>query len=84
MKIYVAGAKGLVGSAICRSLEAKGYKNLLTPSHAELDLLDGVAVKRFFDKEQPDQVVLAAARVGGIMANSTRPADFIYENLQIQ
>lgn len=83
-KIYVAGHHGLVGSAIWRSLQSKGYTNLIGRTHAELDLLDGVAVRRFFDEEQPDYVVLAAAHVGGILANSRYRADFIYENLQIQ
>ena len=83
-KIYVAGHRGLVGSAIWRNLESKGYTNLVGRTHKELDLLDGAAVKRFFDEEQPEYVVLAAAHVGGIMANSLYRADFIYENLQIQ
>lgn len=83
-KIYVAGHHGLVGSAIWNILQQKGYGNLVGRSHAELDLMDPVAVRDFFDCEQPDVVVLAAALVGGIMANSTRPADFIYQNLQIQ
>lgn len=83
-KIYVAGHHGLVGSAICRSLQAKGYTNLIGRTHAQLDLLDGVAVRRFFNEERPDYVVLAAAHVGGIMANSRYRADFIYQNLQIQ
>lgn len=83
-KIYVAGHHGLVGSAIWNNLKARGYENLVGASHRELDLLDGVAVKAFFDREQPDAVVLAAAHVGGIMANLQYRADFIYENLQIQ
>lgn len=83
-KIYVAGHRGLVGSAIWNNLRAKGYTSLVGRTHAELDLLDGVAVKRFFDEEQPDYVILAAAHVGGIWANNTCRADFIYENLQIQ
>ena len=83
-KIYVAGHRGLVGSAIWNNLRAKGYTSLVGRTHAELDLLDGVAVKRFFDEERPDYVILAAAHVGGIMANNTYRADFIYENLQIQ
>lgn len=83
-KIYVAGHRGLVGSAIWRSLELHGYLNLTGRSHSELDLMDAGAVRDFFDCERPDVVVLAAAKVGGIMANSTRPADFIYENIQIQ
>ena len=83
-KIYIAGHRGLVGSAIWRSLQNKGYANLIGKSHAELDLLNPNAVKDFFDKEKPEFVVLAAAKVGGIIANSTYRADFIYENLQIQ
>ena len=83
-KIYVAGHRGLVGSAIWKNLQQKGYTHLIGRTHQELDLLDGVAVKRFFDEEQPDYVILAAAHVGGIMANSLYRADFIYQNLQIQ
>lgn len=83
-KIYVAGHRGLVGSAIWRNLQEKGYTNLVGRSHQELDLLDGVAVRQFFDEEQPEYVILAAAHVGGIMANSRYRADFIYQNLQIQ
>ena len=83
-KIYVAGHKGLVGSAIWDNLKSRGYNNLVGRSHAELDLLDPVAVKEFFDREKPDAVVLAAAYVGGIMANLRYRADFIYRNLQIQ
>ena len=83
-KIYVAGHHGLVGSAIWNNLQKKGYTNLVGRSHKELDLLDGVAVKTFFDREQPEYVILSAAHVGGIMANSLYRADFIYQNLQIQ
>ncbi len=83
-KIYVAGHHGLVGSAIWNNLKQRGYDNLIGRSHKELDLLDPIAVKRFFDEEQPDAVVLAAAHVGGIMANLNYRADFIYQNLQIQ
>ena len=83
-KIYVAGHHGLVGSAIWNNLQQKGYTNLVGRSHKELDLLDGQAVKEFFDEEQPQYVILAAAHVGGIMANSLYRADFIYQNLQIQ
>lgn len=83
-KIYVAGHRGLVGSAIWNNLKSKGYTNLIGRSHSELDLLDGVAVREFFDKERPEYVILAAAHVGGIMANSIYRADFIYQNLQIQ
>lgn len=83
-KIYVAGHHGLVGSAIWKNLQDKGYTHLIGRSHKELDLLDGVAVRNFFDQEQPEYVFLAAAFVGGIMANSIYRADFIYKNLQIQ
>ena len=83
-KIYVAGHRGLVGSAIWNNLLKRGYTHLVGRTHAQLDLLDGVAVKAFFDQEQPDAVVLAAAHVGGIMANLKYRADFIYQNLQIQ
>ena len=83
-KIYVAGHGGLVGSAIWNNLTAKGYTNLVGRTHKELDLMDGVAVARFFAEEQPEYVFLAAAHVGGIMANNTYRADFIYRNLQIQ
>ena len=83
-KIYVAGHRGLVGSAIWKNLQSKGYTNLVGRTHGELDLLDGDAVKAFFDAERPEYVVLAAAFVGGIMANSVYRADFIYRNLQIQ
>ncbi len=83
-KIYVAGHHGLVGSAIWNNLKARGYDNLVGRSHRELDLLDPAQVKDFFDKEQPDAVVLAAAHVGGIMANLQYRADFIFQNLQIQ
>ncbi len=83
-KIYVAGHRGLVGSAIWKNLESKGYTNLIGRTHKELDLMDAVAVKKFFYDEQPEYVVLAAAHVGGIMANLKYRADFIYQNLQIQ
>lgn len=83
-KIYIAGHNGLVGSAIWNNLLQRGYTNLVGKSHRELDLLDTAAVKKFFDEEQPEAVVLAAAHVGGIMANLVYRADFIYENLQIQ
>ena len=83
-KIYVAGHKGLVGSAIWKNLENRGYHNLIGRSHKELDLTDQNAVKEFFDSEQPDAVVLAAAFVGGIMANSLYRADFIMQNMKIQ
>ena len=83
-KIYVAGHRGLVGSAIVRNLEAKGYKNIICRTHKELDLTNQEAVRRFFEEEKPQYVFLAAAKVGGIHANNTYPADFIYDNLMIQ
>ena len=83
-KIYVAGHRGLVGSAIWNNLKARGYQNLVGRTHKELDLTDQLAVRRFFDEEQPDAVVLAAAFVGGIMANSLYRADFIMMNMKIQ
>ena len=83
-KIYVAGHRGMVGSAIVRNLEEKGYRNIITRTHAELDLTNQQAVADFFSKEKPDQVYLAAARVGGIHANNAFPAEFIYENLMVQ
>jgi len=82
--IYVAGHRGLVGSAICRNLRKNGFDRLLLRSRAELDLTDAVAVQRFFEKERPAHVFLAAAKVGGILANDLYPADFIRENLIIQ
>ena len=83
-KIYIAGHKGLVGSAIKRRLEQEGYSNLVTRTSRQLDLRDQRQTARFFERERPDCVFLAAARVGGIMANSTYPADFIYDNLVIE
>lgn len=83
-KIYVAGHRGLVGSAIVRHLTKKGYKNLILKTRAELDLLDQKAVADFFAKEKPEYVFLAAAKVGGIMANNAHPAEFIFENLTVQ
>ena len=83
-KIYIAGHKGLVGSAIWRNLEQRGYRNLVGRSHQELDLTDQIAVRNFFDSERPDAVVLAAAFVGGIMANSIYRADFIMQNMKMQ
>ncbi|MFK5937189.1 MAG: GDP-L-fucose synthase [Sulfurimonas sp.] len=83
-KIYIAGHRGLVGSAIVKNLESKGYTNLVYKTHKELDLLDSSAVADFFEEEKPEYVILAAAKVGGIVANNTYRADFIYENLQIQ
>ena len=83
-KIYVAGHRGLVGSAIVRNLEAKGYTNIIYRTHKELDLTNQADVQAFFKEEQPEYVILAAAKVGGIHANNTYPADFIYDNLMIQ
>lgn len=83
-KIYVAGHRGLVGSAIVRSLKRSGYTNIIGRTHKELDLTDQKAVRDFFEAERPDVVVLAAAKVGGINANQTMPAEFAYENMQIQ
>lgn len=82
--IYVAGHRGLVGGGICRALRRAGYDNLLIRTHAELDLCDQAAVRAFFAEYRPDYVILAAAKVGGIYANATYPAEFIYQNLQIQ
>ena len=83
-KIYVAGHRGMVGSAIVRELTKKGYKHIVTRTHAELDLTNQMAVQSFFEQERPDQVYLAAAKVGGIHANNTFPAEFIYQNLMIE
>ncbi len=83
-KIYIAGHRGLVGSAVLRNLELKGFNNLLTKNHKDLDLTNQTKVKNFFDKEKPDYVILAAAKVGGIYANNTYPADFIYQNTMIE
>lgn len=82
--VFIAGHKGMVGSAIERAFKRNGYTNILTRSHAELDLCDPLQVKEFFDREQPEYVVLAAARVGGIMANNTQPVEFLLQNLSIQ
>lgn len=83
-KIYVAGHRGMVGSAIVRALTARGLTNIVTRTHAELDLTNQAAVNSFFEIEQPDQIYLAAAKVGGIHANNTFPAEFIYQNLMMQ
>jgi len=83
-KIYIAGHRGLVGSAIVNNLNSKGYKNLIFKTHVELDLTNQMEVKKFFAKEKPEYVILAAAKVGGIVANNTYRADFIYENMMIQ
>ena len=82
-KIYVAGHSGLVGSAIVRNLQKNGYKNLILKTHSELDLINQNDVNKFFEKEKPEYVFLAAAKVGGIYANDTSPAEFIYDNLMI-
>ena len=83
-KIYVAGHRGLVGSAIVRNLSKQGYENIITATRSELDLLDAQAVADFFATEKPEYVFMAAAKVGGIMANNNYSADFIYENLAVQ
>ncbi|HEV2609939.1 MAG TPA: GDP-L-fucose synthase [Noviherbaspirillum sp.] len=83
-RIFVAGHRGLVGSAIVRALKKRGYHNILTRTHAELDLIDQAAVRAFFEREQIDEVYMAAARVGGIHANNTYPAEFIYDNMMVQ
>lgn len=83
-KIYVAGHRGMVGSAIVRELKRQGYENIITRTHSELDLTDQRAVNRFFEKEKPEYVFLAAAKVGGILANSSAPADFMYLNMMLE
>jgi GDP-L-fucose synthase len=83
-KVYVAGHRGMVGSAIVRALKKTGHTKIISRTHAELDLTDQAAVRKFFAAEKPDQVYLAAAKVGGIHANNTLPAEFIYENLMVQ
>jgi GDP-L-fucose synthase len=83
-KIYIAGHRGLVGSAIVRQLESRGFTSLIMRTHKELDLTDQVKVQHFFTQEQPDYVILAAGKVGGIHANNTYPADFIYQNIMIE
>ena len=83
-KIYVAGHRGLVGSAIVRNLEERGYTNIIYRTHKELDLTRQVEVEKFFEEEKPEYIFLAAAKVGGIHANNTRPAEFIYDNLMIE
>lgn len=83
-RTYIAGHRGMVGSALLRSLEARGYRNLLYRTSKELDLRDGRAVDQFFAETKPEYVIIAAAKVGGIMANSTLPAEFLYDNLAIQ
>src|SRR3978361_1776175 len=83
-KIYIAGRRGMVGSAIYRTLEKEGFNNFITRVSSELDLRNQLQVADFFEKEKPDYVFLAAAKVGGIVANNTYPAEFIYDNLRIQ
>jgi GDP-L-fucose synthase len=83
-KIYIAGHRGLVGSAIVRQLELRGFTNLLMRTHKELDLINQAQVHKFFTQEQPDYVIIAAGKVGGIHANNTYPADFIYQNMMIE
>lgn len=83
-KIYVAGHRGMVGSAIVRELKRQGYTNIITRTHAELDLTDQRGVERFFEEERPEYVFLAAAKVGGIVANNTAPADFMYQNMMLE
>ena len=83
-KIYIAGHRGLVGSALVRNLESKGFTNIIKRTSKELDLRNQQAVQEFFKQERPEYVILAAAKVGGIHANNTYPADFIYDNLMIQ
>ena len=83
-RIYVAGHRGLAGSAIVRQLEQRGYGNLLLRTHTELELADQAAVRDFFQRERPEYVFLAAAKVGGIVANSSYPAEFIHSNLAVQ
>ena len=83
-KIYVAGHRGMVGSAIVRELKRQGYNNIITRTHAELDLTNQAAVNDFFEKEKPEYVFLAAAKVGGIIANSSAPADFMYQNMMLE
>ena len=82
-KIYVAGHKGLVGSALCRNLESSGYRNVICLPRSDLDLCDQRATREFFEEQKPDYVFLAAAKVGGIHANSSQPAQFIHDNLSI-
>ena len=83
-KIYIAGHRGMVGSAIIRTLEQQGHTHFITRTHEELELPNQAAVRTFFETENPDQVYLAAAKVGGIHANNTYPAEFIYDNLMVQ
>src|SRR5215469_3447834 len=83
-RIFIAGHRGLVGSAICRALEGQGYDNLILRTHAELNLADRPATLQFFESQRPEYVILAAAKVGGILANEMCPADFIRENLEIE
>ena len=82
-KVYIAGHKGLVGSALLRRFEKEGFTNIITRTSSELNLINQAEVEKFFEAEKPDYVLLAAAKVGGILANSTYPADFIYQNIMI-
>ncbi len=84
LKVFVAGHNGLVGSALCRAMARRGYRNIITRTRAELDLLNSAAVDEFFRSQRPEVVYLAAAKVGGIYANNTYPADFILDNLKVQ
>src|SRR5260221_13104755 len=83
-KIYIAGHRGLAGSAIVRRLRARGYRNIVMRSHAELDLIEKDQVRQFLRREKPEIVLLAAGKVGGIVANNSYPAEFIYQNLAIE
>ncbi len=83
-RVYIAGHRGLVGSALWREFESAGFKNLIGRSRSELDLQDAAAVQSFYAREKPTHVLIAAAKVGGILANNNYPAEFLYENLQIQ
>ena len=83
-KIYVAGHRGMVGSAIIRELKQQGYNNIICRTHSELDLTNQAAVEHFFSIEKPDYVFLAAAKVGGIVANNNAPADFMYQNMMLE
>ncbi len=84
LKVFVAGHNGLVGSALCRAMAGRGYRNIITRARKEMDLLNSMAVDEFFRSQRPEVVYLAAARVGGIYANNAYPADFILENLKVQ
>src|SRR5437763_4051492 len=83
-RIYVAGHRGLAGSAICRQLASRGCSNLIVRTHSEMDLANSSVVEKFYAQEKPEYVFIAAAKVGGILANDRHPAEFLYENLEIQ